>query len=162
MLHNASTKQLRKQELVIKLHHLLEQEADELKRLLGARAGAAGGLPFGVDENATKATLARLKTDLASRRLHEAGVSTSEVCTCVQSEPRTIFAHRCCHPQSRIVCLSCTACVIPPHLPLPWQMIIFQDCAFKRTVFPRRTRDEVALWMIVVSDHSLLLSKSLR
>lgn len=67
----------------MKLHHLLEQEADELKRLLGGRAGAMagkGGVPGGaVDEDATRVALSRLKTDMASRRLHEAGVSASEV-----------------------------------------------------------------------------------
>lgn len=65
------------QDLVLKLHHLLEQEADELKRLLGAKAGTVGKLTS--DPMATRATLARLKTDVASRRMHEAGVSTSEV-----------------------------------------------------------------------------------
>lgn len=63
----------------MKLHHLLEQEADELKRLLGAQAGVVGDQPLAVVEKSTRATLARLKADLASRRLHEAGVSTSEV-----------------------------------------------------------------------------------
>lgn len=67
------------QDLVMKLHHLLQQEADELKRLLGAKAGVVGDQPAAAVEKSTKATLARLKTDLASRRLHEAGVSTSEV-----------------------------------------------------------------------------------
>lgn len=66
-----------RQDLVLKLHHLLEQEADELKRLLGAKAGAVG--KHTSDPMATRATLARLKTDAASRRMHEAGVSTSEV-----------------------------------------------------------------------------------
>lgn len=64
---------------MLKLHHLLEQEADELKRLLGAKAGMVGNQVVGAAESATRATLARLKTDLASRRLHEASVSTSEV-----------------------------------------------------------------------------------
>jgi len=68
------------QDLVMKLHHLLQQEADELKRLLGAKSGVVGGQPAAVVEKSTRATLARLKTDLVSRRLHEAGVSTSEVC----------------------------------------------------------------------------------
>lgn len=63
----------------MKLHHLLQQEADELKRLLGAKAGTVGDQPVAVVEKSTRATLARLKTDLVSRRLHEAGVSTSEV-----------------------------------------------------------------------------------
>lgn len=63
----------------MKLHHLLQQEADELKRLLGAKAGAVGEQPATAVEKSTQATLARLKTDLVSRRLHEAGVSTSEV-----------------------------------------------------------------------------------
>lgn len=66
---------------MLKLHHLLEQEADELKRLLGAKVGGSGGdQPDGANENATRATLARLKKDLASRRLHEATASASEVC----------------------------------------------------------------------------------
>lgn len=66
----------------MKLHHLLEQEADELKRLLGGRAGAMAsqGSGNGVDEAATRAALSRLKTDMASRRLHEASTSASEVC----------------------------------------------------------------------------------
>lgn len=66
----------------MKLHQLLEQEADELKRLLGGRAGAMASQSGGgaVDEAATRATLSRLKTDMASRRLHEAGTSASEVC----------------------------------------------------------------------------------
>ena len=66
-------------DLVLKLHHLLEQEAEALKRLLGAKAGAIGKYAEGSDPNATVATLARLKSDVASRRLHEEGVSTSEV-----------------------------------------------------------------------------------
>lgn len=65
---------------MLKLHHLLEQEADELKRLLGAKAGAISDQPDGANDNATRATLARLKKDLASRRLHEAAMSASEVC----------------------------------------------------------------------------------
>lgn len=64
----------------MKLHHLLQQEADELKRLLGAKGGVVGDQPAAAVEKSTRATLARLKTDLVSRRLHEAGVSTSEVC----------------------------------------------------------------------------------
>lgn len=64
----------------MKLHHLLQQEADELKRLLGAKAGVVGDQPAAAVKKSTRATLARLKTDLVSRRLHEAGVSTSEVC----------------------------------------------------------------------------------
>lgn len=63
----------------MKLHHLLQQEADELKRLLGAKGGVVGDQPAAAVEKSTRATLARLKTDLVSRRLHEAGVSTSEV-----------------------------------------------------------------------------------
>lgn len=65
---------------MLKLHHLLEQEADELKRLLGAKAGVVGEQPAEVADNAARATCARLKRDMASRRLHEANVSTSEVC----------------------------------------------------------------------------------
>eukprot|EP00752_Nemacystus_decipiens_P010330 g9202.t1 len=65
-------------DLVMKLHHLLQQEADELKRLLGAKGGVGGEQPA-VVEKSTRATLARLKNDLVSRRLHEASVSTSEV-----------------------------------------------------------------------------------
>ena len=68
---------------MLKLHHLLEQEADELKRLLGAKAGVVGEQPSEVADNAARATCARLKRDIASRRLHEANVSTSEVCVCV-------------------------------------------------------------------------------
>lgn len=64
----------------MKLHRLLQQEADELKRLLGAKAGVVGEQPAAAVEKSTRATLAQLKTDLVSRRLHEAGVSTSEVC----------------------------------------------------------------------------------
>lgn len=64
----------------MKLHHLLQQEADELKRLLGAKGGVVGEQPAAAVEKSTRATLARLKTDLVSRRLHEASVSTSEVC----------------------------------------------------------------------------------
>lgn len=64
----------------MKLHHLLQQEADELKRLLGAKAGVIGDHPPAAVEKSTRATLARLKNDLVSRRLHEAGVATSEVC----------------------------------------------------------------------------------
>lgn len=66
-------------DLVLKLHHLLEQEADELKRLLGAKAGAIGDQSAVSNESATQVTLARLKTDIASRRLHETGVATLEV-----------------------------------------------------------------------------------
>lgn len=70
---------------MLKLHHLLEQEADELKRLLGAKAGVVGEQPSEVADNAARATCARLKRDIASRRLHEANVSTSEVCVgCVR------------------------------------------------------------------------------
>lgn len=65
----------------MKLHHLLQQEADELKRLLGAKGGVVGEQPAAVVDKSTRATLARLKTDLVSRRLHEASVSTSEVCS---------------------------------------------------------------------------------
>ena len=64
----------------MKLHHLLQQEADELKRLLGAKGEVGGEQPAAAVEKSTRATLARLKTDLVSRRLHEANVSTSEVC----------------------------------------------------------------------------------
>lgn len=64
---------------MLKLHHLLEQEADELKRLLGAKADTISGQPDGSNDNATRATLALLKKDLASRRLHEAAMSASEV-----------------------------------------------------------------------------------
>lgn len=70
---------------MLKLHHLLEQEADELKRLLGAKAGAIGDQPDGANDIDTRATLTRLKKDLASRRLHEAAMSASEVhrsCVC--------------------------------------------------------------------------------
>lgn len=66
----------------MKLHQLLEQEAGELKRLLGGKARAManqGGGGAG-DEASTRATLSQLKTDVASRRLHEASTSASEVC----------------------------------------------------------------------------------
>lgn len=85
------------QDLVLKLHHLLEQEADELKRLLGAKAGTIG--KHTSDPMATRATLAWLKTDAASRRMHEAGVSTAEVpafvrpsfCTVNEQIPRYMY-----------------------------------------------------------------------
>lgn len=63
----------------MKLHHLLQQEAEELKRLLGERPDNVAGSSNAVDSCPTRAMLARLKTGLAARRLHEAGASASEV-----------------------------------------------------------------------------------
>lgn len=62
-----------------KVHHLLQQEAEELKRLLAVKSGDAAGQNVVNSEDVTRETLLRAKTDLASRRLYEAAMSASEV-----------------------------------------------------------------------------------
>lgn len=62
-----------------KVHHLLEQEAQELKRLLAVKPGEIAGRNVVNSEDLTREALLRVKTGLASRRLHEAATSASEV-----------------------------------------------------------------------------------
>lgn len=50
-----------------------------MKRLLGANPGTVTDQSKEAIGNVTRATLMRLKNDLASRRLHENAASTSEV-----------------------------------------------------------------------------------